>query len=147
MRPGLLVKYTRWQQIRDNKKHFAAKNLHYSVDKICNLNYMGDSSPFHTMDIYSPKDRQDVLPVVMLIHGGGYVACEKFINALNIPIFTTNIGDTRTIITYPYLTTHRQLSAEQKLACGIGDDTMRLSVGLEDVDDLIEDLSQALDSI
>lgn len=81
MRPGLLVKYTRWQQIRDNKKHFAAKNLHYSVDKICNLNYMGDSSPFHTMDIYSPKDRQDVLPVVMLIHGGGYVACEKFINA------------------------------------------------------------------
>lgn len=80
MRPGLLVKYTRWQQIKDNKKHFAAKNLHYNVDEICNLNYMNDNSPFHTMDVYGPKDSQDVLPVVMLIHGGGYVACEKFIN-------------------------------------------------------------------
>lgn len=80
MRPGLLVRYTRWQQIKDNKKHFGAKNLLYNVDEICNLNYMGDNSSFHTMDIYGPKDCQDVLPVVMLIHGGGYVACEKFIN-------------------------------------------------------------------
>jgi len=80
MRPGLLVRYTRRQQINDNKKHFAAKNLHYNVDEVCNLNYMGDSSPFHTMDVYGPKDCRDVLPVVMLIHGGGYVACEKFIN-------------------------------------------------------------------
>lgn len=80
MRPGLLVRYTRWQQIKDNKKHFAAKNLYYNVDEICNLNYMGDNSPFHTMDVYGPKGCQEVLPVVMLIHGGGYVACEKFIN-------------------------------------------------------------------
>lgn len=80
MRPGLLVKYTRWQQLKDNKKHFATKNLHYEVDEVCNLNYLGDTNPFHTMDVYGPKNCQDILPVAMLIHGGGYVACEKFIN-------------------------------------------------------------------
>lgn len=74
----------------------------------------------------------------------GAIAGEKFINALTIPIHTTNIGDTRSIITYPYLTTHRQLSEEQKIACGVTNDFMRFSVGLEDVDDLIEDLDNAL---
>ena len=75
---------------------------------------------------------------------GGAKAGEKFINSLTIPIHTTNIGDSRSIITYPYLTTHRQLTEEQLLACGIGDDTMRLSVGLEDVDDLIDDIENAI---
>lgn len=76
---------------------------------------------------------------------GGAKAGTKFIEALKIPIFTTNIGDSRSIITYPYITTHRQLSPEQMKACGIGDDTMRLSVGLEDIDDIISDLSQAIE--
>ena len=75
---------------------------------------------------------------------GGAKAGEKFINSLSIPIHTTNIGDTRSIITYPYLTTHRQLSDEQKIACGVTDDFMRFSVGLEDVDDIIEDLDRAI---
>ena len=75
---------------------------------------------------------------------GGAKAGEKFINSLTIPIHTTNIGDTRSIITYPYLTTHRQLSDEQKVACGVTDDFMRFSVGLEDVNDIIEDLDRAI---
>lgn len=75
---------------------------------------------------------------------GGAEAGEKFINSLTIPIHTTNIGDSRSIITYPYLTTHRQLTEEQLKACGVGDDFMRLSVGLEDVDDLIEDIDNAI---
>lgn len=69
----------------------------------------------------------------------------KFIEALKIPIFTTNIGDTRSIITYPYITTHRQLNEEQMKAAGIGADFMRLSVGLEDIDDIINDLNQAIE--
>ncbi len=75
---------------------------------------------------------------------GGAKAGVKFIESLKIPIFTTNIGDTRSIITYPYITTHRQLNEEQMKACGISDDFMRLSVGLEDVDDLINDLDCAI---
>lgn len=75
---------------------------------------------------------------------GGAKAGVKFIESLKIPIFTTNIGDTRSIITYPYITTHRQLNEEQMKACGISDDFMRLSVGLEDVDDIINDLDCAI---
>ena len=77
MKPGLLVRWTRQKQLKDNKAHFAAKNLQYSVDVQRDLNYMGDGSPFHTMDIYGPKGSDAVLPVILLIHGGGYVSCEK----------------------------------------------------------------------
>ena len=68
----------------------------------------------------------------------------KFIENVKLLIHATNIGDSRSIITYPCLTTHRQLNDEQLRACGISDDFMRLSVGLEDVDDIIEDIEKAL---
>lgn len=69
----------------------------------------------------------------------------RFIEKAKLLIHATNIGDARSIITYPALTTHRQLNEEQMEACGISDNFMRLSVGLEDVDDIIEDLKQALE--
>ncbi len=68
----------------------------------------------------------------------------KFIENLKMLIHATNIGDTRTIVTYPALTTHRQLSAKQLEECGISESLIRLSIGLEDVDDIIEDINQAL---
>ena len=107
------------------------------------VNYPGlKSSKYYDMaQKYTPKGCSSIIGFGLK---GGAKAGEKFINSLTIPIHTTNIGDTRSIITYPYLTTHRQLSEEQMKACGIGDDFMRLSVGLEDVDDLIEDLEQAI---
>jgi O-acetylhomoserine (thiol)-lyase len=55
-----------------------------------------------------------------------------------------NIGDTRSLIIHPASTTHRQLSAEQQVASGAGPDVIRLSIGLENADDLIADLDQAL---
>lgn len=75
---------------------------------------------------------------------GGREAGIHFIENVKLLIHATNIGDSRSIITYPCLTTHRQLNDEQLKACGISDDFMRLSVGLEDVDDIIEDIEQAL---
>jgi len=107
------------------------------------VNYPGlRSSKYYDMaQKYTPKGCSSIIGFGLK---GGARAGEKFINSLTIPIHTTNIGDTRSIITYPYLTTHRQLSEEQMKACGIGDDFMRLSVGLEDVNDLIEDLEQAI---
>ncbi len=69
----------------------------------------------------------------------------RFIEKAKLMIHATNIGDSRTIITYPALTTHRQLNEEQLKACGISDNFMRLSVGLEDADDIIEDLKQSLE--
>jgi O-acetylhomoserine/O-acetylserine sulfhydrylase-like pyridoxal-dependent enzyme len=55
-----------------------------------------------------------------------------------------NIGDTRSLIIHPASTTHRQLSDDQKTSAGAGPDVVRISVGLEDVDDIIADLEQAL---
>lgn len=90
---------------------------------------------------YMPKGASSIVSFGIK---NGKSAGVKFIESLTLPIHATNIGDSRTIITYPALTTHRQLSDEQKEECGIGDDFMRLSVGLEDVDDIIEDLDKAL---
>ena len=61
-----------------------------------------------------------------------------------ISVLQSSGESVRSTITYPYLTTHRQLSEEQKIACGVSDDFMRFSVGLEDVDDIIEDLDRAI---
>ena len=68
---------------------------------------------------------------------------EKFVTELKLFIHATNIGDSRSIITCPSLTTHRQLSDEELKKAGIGIEFVRLSVGLEDPDDLIADLEQA----
>lgn len=108
------------------------------------VNYpMLKSSKYHTLaQKYTPKGCSSIIGFGIK---GGAVAGEKFINNLQIPIHTTNIGDSRSIITYPALTTHRQLNKEEKIACGVTDDFMRLSVGLEDIADLIEDINQALE--
>lgn len=68
----------------------------------------------------------------------------KFIEALKLFIHATNLGDVRSIITYPAGTTHRQLSDEQKIKAGITNDFMRASVGLENIDDIIEDIDNAI---
>ncbi len=75
---------------------------------------------------------------------GGAEAGVKLLEKVKLAIHATNIGDARTIITYPCLTTHRQLDDAQLKACGISKNFIRLSVGLEDIDDIKEDLNQAL---
>jgi len=89
MRPSLMVRWVRSKQIKDNVAHFSAKSLPYDVDEVTNLHYLPDNSVFHAMDIYGPKGSDAVLPVVMVIHGGGYIACEKFINALQAKYLAT----------------------------------------------------------
>lgn len=68
----------------------------------------------------------------------------KFIEALKLFIHATNLGDVRSIITYPAGTTHRQLSDEQKIKAGITNDFMRASVGVENIDDIKQDIFNAL---
>ncbi|MEN8248928.1 MAG: aminotransferase class I/II-fold pyridoxal phosphate-dependent enzyme [Bacteroidota bacterium] len=85
--------------------------------------------------------------------GGGLVGCElkggkergaRFLNALKIHSLTANLGDTRSIATHPASTTHSKLSEEEQLEVGITPGFIRFSVGLEHIDDLIEDIEQAL---
>jgi O-acetylhomoserine (thiol)-lyase len=66
------------------------------------------------------------------------------LDALQLFTRLVNIGDVRSLATHPASTTHRQLSAEELKKAGVAEDTLRLSVGIEHVDDLLADLDQAL---
>ena len=75
---------------------------------------------------------------------GGYEAGVKFVEGLEMFSHLANIGDTRSLVIHPASTTHRQLTPEQQVAAGAGPDVVRLSIGIEDVKDIIADLEQAL---
>lgn len=75
---------------------------------------------------------------------GGREATFRFANALNIIKISNNLGDAKSLITHPATTTHQRLTIEQRADVGIGEGTVRLSVGLEDIQDIIEDLDAAL---
>lgn len=75
---------------------------------------------------------------------GGREAGSKFIEALQLASHLANIGDARTLVLHPASTTHQQLSSEQLVSAGVPEDLIRLSVGLEDVEDILWDLDQAL---
>ncbi|HVT56480.1 MAG TPA: O-acetylhomoserine aminocarboxypropyltransferase, partial [Xanthobacteraceae bacterium] len=75
---------------------------------------------------------------------GGYDAGINLVSNVQLLSHLANIGDTRSLIIHPASTTHRQLSDEQKIQAGAGPDVVRLSIGLEDVEDIIADLDQAL---
>ena len=75
---------------------------------------------------------------------GGRPAGAKFIETCNLASHLANVGDAKTLVLHPASTTHQQMTAEQLAEAGVGEDMVRLSVGLEDPDDIIEDLRQAL---
>lgn len=75
---------------------------------------------------------------------GGRKAAFKFLNAVKIAIISNNLGDAKTILTHPATTTHQRLPQAQKDLLGITDGLVRISIGIEDTDDLIADIQQAL---
>jgi len=75
---------------------------------------------------------------------GGYEAGVKLASGLKLFSLLANIGDTRSLVIHPASTTHRQLTDEQRIAAGAGPDVVRLSIGIEDKDDIIADLEQGL---
>jgi O-acetylhomoserine (thiol)-lyase len=100
------------------------------------------SSPSHALaQRYMPKG-----PGAVFSFGvqGGRDAGRVFIESLDVASHLANIGDTRTLVIHPASTTHQQLSDEALVACGVSPDLVRISVGIEDVDDILYDLDQAL---
>ena len=75
---------------------------------------------------------------------GGRAAGQTFIESVQLCSHLANIGDARTLVLHPGSTTHQQLTAEQLRDAGVPEDLVRISVGIEDVDDIIWDLDQAL---
>ncbi len=83
-------------------------------------------------------------PLVAFDLDGGQTRAFRFLDALRLIDISNNLGDAKTLITHPATTTHQRLSHDERARLGIGDGLLRLSVGLEDVDDLLDDLAQAL---
>ena len=84
----------------------------------------------------------------MVVFGikGGKDAGQKFIDNLKMFRHVANVGDTRSLAIHPASTTHSQLDDEQLIAAGAPPELVRLSIGIEDIEDIIEDLKQALES-
>ena len=114
---------------------------HPKVKKVCYPALEGDVY-YDMAQKYLPNGASSLLSFI--IDGDREIAT-KFIENVKLLIHATNIGDTRTIVTHPALTTHRQLTKEQLEECGISESLIRISVGLEDIDDILEDISQALE--
>jgi O-acetylhomoserine (thiol)-lyase len=109
------------------------------------VSYAGlPSSPYHQLaQRYLPAG-----PGAVLAFGikGGREAGQTFVESVELSSHLANIGDTRTLVIHPASTTHRQLSEDALLAAGVGPDLIRVSVGIEDIDDIIWDFDQALAS-
>ena len=78
---------------------------------------------------------------------GGRSNGGKFIDNLNLVTRLVNIGDAKSLACHPASTTHRQLSKNELKKAGVPEDLVRLSIGIENIDDIIDDISQALDSV
>ncbi len=100
------------------------------------------SSPYRAMaKKYMPKGAGAVFSFGVK---GGYAAGKKVVDSLKLISHLANVGDAKSLVIHPASTTHQQLTAEQQAAAGVHPDMIRLSIGIEDVEDIIWDLNQAL---
>lgn len=107
------------------------------------VNYPGlPSSKYHALaKKYLPKGTGSIMTFGIK---GGMAAGVKFIESLQFFSHLANVGDAKTLVIHPASTTHRQLSEEEQIKAGVGPDMIRLSIGIEDVNDILWDLDQAL---
>jgi O-acetylhomoserine (thiol)-lyase len=113
--------------------HPAIEAVHYAGLK---------SSPYHELaQKYLPKGPGAVFTIALK---GGYEAGRNLVESVELFSHLANIGDAKSLILHPASTTHNQLTDEQRIAAGAGPEVIRLSIGLETVDDLIRDLDRAL---
>ena len=114
--------------------------------KVAKLNYPGlESSPYHKLQLkYLPKGAGAIFSIELK---DGFDAARKFIDNLEIFSNLANVGDSKSLVVHPASTTHQQLSPEAQQAAGITPGTVRISVGIENIDDLLADLEQALSKI
>ena len=114
-----------------------------SRPEVARVLYPGlESHPQHALAARQMRGWGGILAVELK---GGKAAAYGLLDGLELIDISNNLGDAKSLITHPWTTTHQRLSADDKLAMGIGEGMLRLSVGLEDGDDLVEDLGRALD--
>jgi len=115
-------------------------------DEVAWVNYPGlESSKYKSLaDKYLPKGQSGI---VTFGPKGGFEAAKKISDATKVFSLLANIGDTKSLIIHPSSTTHQQLTEEQQLGAGVSQDLIRLSVGIEDIEDLKADLKAAFATI
>ncbi len=115
-------------------------------DEVAWVNYPGLSSSkfFAEAEAYLPKGQSGIVTFGVK---GGYEAAKKIVDETKIFSLLANIGDTKSLIIHPASTTHQQLDDAQQESTGVSKDLIRLSVGLEDLDDLKADLKQAFAAV
>ncbi len=115
-------------------------------DEVAWVNYPGlKSNEYYDLaQEYLPKGQSGLVTFGVK---GGFEAAKKLTDATKIFSLLANIGDTKSLIIHPASTTHQQLTVEQQEGAGVGQDLIRLSVGLEDMEDLKADLEQAFAAI
>ncbi len=113
-------------------------------DRVSWVNYPGLKSNKYKklVDKYLPGGASGVVSFGVK---GGREAAVKFLNELKLAAIVTHVADARTCALHPASTTHRQMTDEQLIECGVSPDLVRLSVGIENADDIIEDLNNALE--
>ncbi len=138
---GIETLSLRMQRHVENAKKVAEwLQNHKSVDYV---SYAGlEDSPYaRRAQKYTPKGAGALFTFGVK---GGYEACVKLVESVEIFSHLANLGDARSLVIHSASTTHRQLTDEQRVAAGAGPEVVRVSIGIEDADDLIADLDQAL---
>jgi len=131
------------RMIRHSENALAVAKYLEKHSKVAWVNYPGlDSSPEKARaKKYLKKGAGAIIGFGIK---GGLEAGKKFINSLELISHLANIGDAKSLAIHPATTTHQQLSAEEQLATGVTPDFIRLSIGIENVDDIVADIEQAL---
>jgi len=131
------------RMIRHSENAIKVAEFLSSHPRVAWVNYPGlkTSPEYNKVKKYLPRGAGAIIGFGLK---GGLEAGKKFIDSLKLISHLANIGDAKTLAIHPASTTHQQLSEEERLATGVTPDFIRLSVGLENVEDIIEDLKQAI---
>ena len=137
---GIKTLHVRMRQHNENglavAKYFEA---HPKVDKV-----FFPGLPSHEQHELAKRQMSGSSSLVAFNLEGGAARAFRFLNSLRLVDISNNLGDAKSLITHPATTTHQRLTPEERVEQNIGPGLVRLSVGLEDVEDLKEDLFQAL---
>lgn len=144
----VLLKGLETMELRVRAQSHSALTLARHLEKqarVSKVGYVGLES--HPQYAITRSQMQGGSSIVALHLEGDKAAAFRFMNALELVSISNNLGDSKSLVTHPATTTHHRLTPEDRLRVGITDATMRLSVGLEDTDDIIEDVMRALATV
>ena len=139
---GLETLGLRMERHCENAEKLAAYLQQHDKVKWVNYAALPDSPYFNTCQHITSGKASGIISFGV---DGGVEACANFIDALEMILRLVNIGDAKSLACHPASTTHRQLNAKELASAGVSADLIRISVGIEHIDDIIADVRQALE--